>query len=99
MPAQTTPTGYSSPQVALHWLVFAMIAEQFQFEESISDAWNRVPVSGMVAWLGGVEAALEGHEPMMTLLMALIVLHVIGALYHHVILRDGTTARMSRAKG
>lgn len=55
-----------------------------------------LPVSGMVAWFGGVEAAAEGHEVMKNLLLLLILLHVAGALYHQFLVRDGLMARMRK---
>jgi cytochrome b561 len=58
-----------------------------------------MPVCGAVAWFGGVEAAAQGHNVMKVLLLALVVLHVVGALYHQFVLRDGTLARMRRAQG
>lgn len=58
-----------------------------------------MPVSGSVAWFGGVEAAAEGHEVLKVFLLALVALHVLGAVYHQVVLRDETLARMRRAAG
>ncbi|MBY4891949.1 cytochrome b/b6 domain-containing protein [Rhodobacteraceae bacterium N5(2021)] len=58
-----------------------------------------MPVSGAVAWIGGVEAAAQGHNVMKIILLALLALHIVGALYHQVVLRDGTLARMRRAQG
>jgi cytochrome b561 len=58
-----------------------------------------MPISGAVAWFGGVDAAAQGHNVLKLLLLALIALHVLGALYHQVILRDGTMARMRRPQG
>ncbi|OAN81282.1 hypothetical protein A8B78_09775 [Jannaschia sp. EhC01] len=163
----TTPavTGYSRLQIILHWLVFALIAQQYIFKDAMSAAWDRLgegleatfdplvlahvaggalilifalwrlmlrarrgvppaieapkvqgilaklthlglyalmilmPVSGAVAWFGGVEAAAQGHNVMKIILLALVALHVVGALYHQVVLRDGTLARMRRAQG
>lgn len=165
MPATPAPAGYSPLQIALHWLVFALIALQYLFHDAISAAWEPVtdgleagfdppvlahvaggalilllaawrlvlrtrrgappaieasriqgvlarlthvglyallilmPVSGSVAWFGGVEAAAQGHNLFKIALLALIVLHVVGALYHQFYLRDGTLARMRRAEG
>lgn len=159
----TDPTSYSRPQIALHWLVFALIGLQYLFHDAISNAWDRIaqggeagfnplvlahvaggalvlifalwrlglrarhgapaplegnkiqliiaklthvglyalmilmPISGSVAWFGGIDAAAQGHNVMKIILLALIALHVIGALWHHFVLRDGTMARMSRA--
>ena len=42
MPATTAPTGYSRLQIALHWLVFALIAQQYLFKDAMSTAWDRV---------------------------------------------------------
>jgi cytochrome b561 len=58
-----------------------------------------MPISGSVAWFGGVGAAAQAHNVLKIILLALIVLHVIGALYHQFVLRDGTLARMRRAQG
>lgn len=165
MPATNAPTGYSRLQIGLHWLVFALIAQQYLFKDSMSAAWDRVtdgleagfdplvlahvaggalvmifalwrltlralrgvpppmeaskvqgilaklthvglyalmilmPVSGSVAWFGGVEAAAQGHNVMKIILLALVALHVVGALYHQFVLHDGTLARMRKAQG
>lgn len=164
MPARTAPAGYSRLQIALHWLVFALIAQQYIFKDAMSAAWDRVtdgqnagfdplvlahvaggalilifalwrltlrarrgvppqveagtfqgivaklthaglyalmilmPVSGSVAWFGGVEAAARGHNVMKIILLALVALHVVGALYHKFSLHDGTLARMRRSR-
>ncbi|WP_108482040.1 cytochrome b [Oceaniglobus ichthyenteri] len=58
-----------------------------------------MPVSGAVAWFGGVQLAAQGHNIMKVILLALIALHIVGALYHQFVLRDGTLARMRRAQG
>lgn len=91
MPATTAPTGYSSIQIALHWLVFTLVAQQNIFKDAMSAAWDRVT--------DGLEAAARGHNVMKFLLLALIALHVVGALYHQFVLHDGTLARMRRAQG
>lgn len=56
-----------------------------------------MPVSGAVAWFGGVEAAGEAHEVMKALLLILVALHVLGALWHQFWLKDGLMLRMKRA--
>ena len=58
-----------------------------------------MPISGSLAWFGGIEIAAQGHNVMKIILLALVALHVVGALYHQFILRDGTLARMRRAQG
>jgi len=165
MPARPAPAGYSRAQIALHWLAFALIAQQYLFKDAISAAWDRItdglaagfdplvlghvaggalvailaawrltlrarrgvpapiegnrlqgilarlthvglyalmilmPLSGAVAWFGGVAQAAQGHNVLKIVLLALIALHVVGALYHQFVLRDGTLARMRRAQG
>lgn len=157
--------GYSRTQIVLHWVVFALIVQQFLFHDAISSAWDRfvdgveitfdplifahvsggamvlifalwrlalfarrgspapvegstnqaaiaklthislytlmilMPISGSIAWFGGVPAAAQGHEVMKMILLALVALHVLGALYHQFVLRDGILARMRRAGG
>jgi cytochrome b561 len=165
MRTDTAPTGYSRLQIALHWIAFILIAQQYLLHEAISAAWDRIgegldvefdplvlahvaggvlvlllvvwrlalraqrdtppaietgkvqtllaklthiglyalmilmPISGSVAWFGGVEAAALGHNVMKIALLALVALHVFGALYHQLVLRDGTLARMRRPLG
>lgn len=168
MPATATatvaaPAGFSRTQIALHWIVFALIALQFLLHEPISEAWDRfedglpvvfhpavaghvigglavlvlalwrlilrrrrgvpalpaeepaplrmiaqathvglyalmvlMPVSGALAWFGGAEAAAETHEILRLLLLALVALHVAGALYQQLVLKTGIMARMRR---
>jgi len=58
-----------------------------------------MPVSGAVAWFGRVEAAGEAHEVLRVLLLALVILHVLGALYHQFVLKTNIMARMKRPGG
>lgn len=165
MPATHAPTRYSRMQIALHWIVFALVAQQYLFKDAMSAAWDRItdgltvgfdllvlahvvggalvmvfalwrltlrarrgvppaietnklqgilaklthvglyalmilmPLSGSVAWFGGVEAAAQGHNVMKIVLLALVALHIVGALYRQFVLRDGTLERMRRAQG
>ncbi|MFZ1725121.1 MAG: cytochrome b/b6 domain-containing protein [Albidovulum sp.] len=55
-----------------------------------------IPVSGLTAWFGGVETAGEVHEIIFNLLVALVGLHVAGAVFHQFVLRDGLMDRMRR---
>ena len=41
-----------------------------------------LPISGGAAWFGGIKAAAEAHEMMKAILMALVALHIGGALFH-----------------
>ena len=56
-----------------------------------------VPISGLVAWFGGVEAAAEGHEVLKTLLLILVVLHVAGVFYHQFVLKTNLMDRMRKS--
>jgi cytochrome b561 len=56
-----------------------------------------MPVSGAVVWSGGVEVAAQGHHVMKIILLALVALHLVGALCH--MQRHGTLARMRHAQG
>ena len=56
-----------------------------------------MPISGSVPWFGGVEAAAEGHGVMRVILLALVALHVVGALAHRFYFRSGIMERMLRA--
>ncbi|WP_428686759.1 cytochrome b [Roseibium sp.] len=59
------------------------------------------PVTGLLAWYGGIHTAEEVHEVAKPLFIILIALHVLGALYHQLALKDGSLTRMvtSRARG
>lgn len=54
-----------------------------------------LPVTGLAAWFGGIDAAAELHEgPLKALLWVLIAGHVVMALYHQFVLKDGLLDRM-----
>ncbi|MCT8328021.1 cytochrome b [Albidovulum sediminis] len=55
-----------------------------------------LPVTGALAWFGGLSDLSEVHEVMTTLLLILSGLHILGALYHQFVLRDGLLLRMKR---
>lgn len=57
-----------------------------------------MPVSGAIAWFAGVEQAANTHKVLKFVLLALIALHIVGALYHQFILKDDVMDRMKRAK-
>lgn len=159
------PTAYSRAQIALHWVIFGLIALQFLLHDWISEAWDKIeegqpfvfhpliaahvfggllilalvvwrivlrrtrgapalppeeppamqlvaklthaglyalmlamPISGGVAWFIGVEAAAEAHEVMRILLLALVGLHILGALYQQFVLKTDIMARMKRPR-
>lgn len=55
-----------------------------------------MPISGAVAWFRANEAAADVHSVMRIVLLALIALHVAGALYHQFVLKDGLMQRMRK---
>lgn len=55
-----------------------------------------MPVTGIVAWFGGVGDAGEVHEILRLPLIGLIILHVAGALAHRFYFRSGVMERMVR---
>lgn len=55
-----------------------------------------LPISGSVAWFGGIEQAGDAHKFLKTALLVLIGLHVAGALVQQFVLRSGLLMRMLR---
>ena len=55
-----------------------------------------VPVSGAVAWFGGVENAADGHELLKTVLLIVVALHFAGALFQRFVLKSDVMTRMMR---
>ncbi|WP_160147758.1 cytochrome b [Tabrizicola flagellatus] len=56
-----------------------------------------VPLGGISAWFLGLETG-EIHGLFANLLMALALGHAALAIYHQVVLKDGTLTRMTRAE-
>lgn len=55
-----------------------------------------MPVTGLVAWYLGVHDAGEVHEAMKPVFVLLIALHVLAVVWHRIVLKDDTMARMLR---
>ena len=55
------------------------------------------PISGLLAWYGGVLSAADVHELFKPLIIILVVLHVAAALWHHFIRKDGLLNRMRKS--
>lgn len=53
-------------------------------------------VSGAAAWFSDIVPAARLHNLLKTLLLALVVLHVLAALLHHVVLKTDVMRRMVR---
>jgi len=158
------PSHYSRAQIALHWIVFLLIALQYLFHDPISEAWEKLaeggevafspliaghvfggllilalvvwrivlrrtrgapplpekeppalkliahathlglyalmllmPITGALAWFGGIGSAAGAHGLLRLLLLALVALHIAGALYQQFVLRTDIMSRMKRA--
>lgn len=57
-----------------HWLFYAILIG--------------MPLAGLAAWFGGVEWLADAHSLAASALIALIVLHIAGALYHQFVQKD-----------
>jgi cytochrome b561 len=67
-----------------HWALYALMV--------------LMPVSGLVAWFGGVDTAGEAHEVMSNLMLFVLAVHVAAALWHQFWLKDHLLLRMMRAE-
>lgn len=54
-----------------------------------------MPVSGALAWVGGLEVPADAHEIAAKVMLALIALHIAGAVVQQFVLRTDVMARMS----
>ncbi len=55
-----------------------------------------MPVSGMVAWNGGVSLAGQMHETAKPVIILVIALHAAGALWQHFVAKTDVLTRMLR---
>ncbi|HRO14865.1 MAG TPA: cytochrome b/b6 domain-containing protein, partial [Paracoccus sp. (in: a-proteobacteria)] len=53
-----------------------------------------VAASGIAAFFGGLREAGEMHELLGNVLFALVGLHILAAIYHQLVLKDGLIRRM-----
>ena len=67
---------------AVHFLFYAVIL--------------LMPLTGALAWFGGVEASAAVHRAGMLLILVLLLLHIAGALYHHFVLKTDVMRRILR---
>ena len=56
------------------------------------------PLTGLAAWFLQIRPAGEVHELMKPVFIVLIVLHIVGALWHKFVLKDDTMQRMVSSK-
>ncbi len=65
----------------VHWGIYALLFA--------------IPISGLVAWFGGLEGAALAHGgPLRLALIGLVLLHIAGALVQQFVLRSGVLMRM-----
>lgn len=53
------------------------------------------PIAGASAWFLGIHIAGDVHQVLVNITLALIIVHVIAALYHQFVLKDNLLKRMS----
>lgn len=82
------PIHRDKPEV-LVWLAYATHVALYGFIIGM-------PLTGALAWFGGIEASAEVHQLGKLLIPPLVVLHAIGALTEHFYFRNGTLIRMLR---
>jgi cytochrome b561 len=63
-----------------HWLLYALMI--------------LMPVSGVLAWFGGIEQAATNHFYMKFAMLGLVALHVVAALFHQFVLKTNLIQRM-----
>ncbi|MFC5385823.1 cytochrome b [Aquamicrobium segne] len=63
-----------------HWSLYGLLAA--------------MSISGMAAWFGGLDAAAAAHSLLKVLLIALIGLHVLAVIFHHLILKSPILKRI-----
>jgi cytochrome b561 len=56
-----------------------------------------LPISGLMAWFGGVREAGEVHEVLFNAGWIVVAMHTAAALFHQYVLKDGLIGRMMRA--
>tara|TARA_R110002126_G_scaffold257438_1_gene400454 strand:+ start:82 stop:579 length:498 start_codon:yes stop_codon:yes gene_type:complete len=53
-----------------------------------------LPITGLATWYGGVVALAPVHVVLFFVTLALIVAHILGAVFRHLVIGDGSLARM-----
>lgn len=74
----TSPKGYSTPQIALHWGMAALIAGQYLFKDPIAKAWQAIRAGTDFAFDPLILAHVAGGG----LLLALVIWRLALRLRH-----------------
>ena len=69
---------------ATHWSLYALLV--------------LVPLTGLVAWVGGIETSGDAHELLKNILFFVVLLHFVGAIYNQFFLKNHLFARMMKAR-
>lgn len=56
-----------------------------------------LPVTGALAWFGGISDLGEVHEALFQALFILVILHILGVFYQQFVLKTNIIGRMTRA--
>lgn len=83
------PPAHDDKPAILNWVGYAAHVLLYAFIFAM-------PITGAVAWFGGVEFSAELHEIGRLILIPLIGLHVLGALAEHFVFRNDGLMRMLR---
>jgi cytochrome b561 len=83
-PPANEPRGLQILAAATHGLIYMLLFA--------------MPISGMMLWGGGIEAAGAVHSTLRFALLGLIALHIVGAVYHAFVLGSDVMSRMIRPK-
>lgn len=81
------PPAHDDKPAILNWIGYLVHALLYLFIFAM-------PITGAIAWFGGVELSAELHEIGRLILIPLIGFHIIGGLAEHFVFRNDTIVRM-----
>ena len=79
-----TTAGQAKVMHAMHWALYLLLI--------------LMPLSGSLAWFGGIEQAAENHTIIKVALIVVVGLHVAAALFHQFVVKDNIMDRMRTAR-
>jgi len=78
--AEGTSAAQGKVMHAMHWTLYLLMI--------------LMPLSGSLAWFGGIEQAAVNHNILKVALMVVVGLHVAAALFHQFVVKDNIIDRM-----
>ena len=81
------PLAHDDKPAILNWIGYLVHALLYLFIFAM-------PITGAIAWFGGVELSAELHEIGRLILIPLIGFHILGGLAEHFVFRNNTMVRM-----